>query len=214
MQLPSTFNLFDIFARLIPGNLLIAFVYPMFIRPNDKKTYGEVVILFEYIAVSYAIGTLLYCISKELVTSLINKIAFGDNPRNVYCNRLKDKKYKLNVIKDKQTRKLARKIVGHNKQYYYFGIMMNTLEIKGMNEKEDRMEGGASMSSAMCLTSGIICVLYLIRKKLLIDSSLQDKLQFGILLITTFLFAISYVHYTRMRYSIVVRTYAILENKI
>ena len=106
----TSFNIFDIFVRIIPGCVLTSFLRILWLNSsNFGSTIAEDILL--YVAISYALGALIDIISKP-VSYLINTLLFGGNPRKQYMFKAK-KHWNIDVIRDKHTRDLANTQINH-----------------------------------------------------------------------------------------------------
>lgn len=204
--MPSSFNIFDVIVRLFPGCMLTLWVKRLFFSKLIFSHYESINFVL-FLSVGFSCGALLYVGGTICGKYVIDRIAFGGNPRRVYLRDAKTAR--IPVIKDAETRAVARSIVKTHRDdaYYAFGWMINYLETHGFNEKEDRMLSLAGMSSSLAVTV-IICSICNLFHPLV---SREIMFIFSAICLAGFIY--SYVHFTRIRYSVVVRTFEIISRQ-
>ncbi len=116
MELPSSFNIFDVLGRLIPGSILASWGYILY-RPYLYKYLAPLssmkVIIF--IAVSYALGILMKA-PANILSKSINKRVFGGDPRCLYALYKEKTNQEGNCTPDEENKKNIRKLK-HKKKY-------------------------------------------------------------------------------------------------
>ena len=236
----STFNIFDLFVRLIPGCVLVGCYYCCFRETIPFMDMDPKLLIVLNVAIAYIVGTLLRA-PWRIIKTMLDKFAFGDNPRFIYTQTIdtQNNKCKTFVIKEFATRTMAKKLVDDiiaqspclakcddmKRSHYAFGHMVNYLEVNGRSSKTDRIGNLADMCSSVIVTL-IICAIMLIvsaiccSKCIGMNLGLSWNLTFFSGIITALVFAAGiisscylYVHYTQVRFSMTIIQYSILIKK-
>lgn len=203
-KVPSSFNIYDVIVRIFPGCMLSLWIKLLFFPNLSFSTYESINFVL-FLSVGFSLGALLY-VGGNLYGRFVDWLIFGGNPRKAFIS---SNTGRLPVIRDNTTRAVAQTIVKSHKGRadYTFGMMINYLEAHGFNGKEDRMLSLAGMSSSMAVTTGVGLLCDLINP--VIGRAMM--VVFSLVCIAGFTY--SYVHFTRIRYSVVTRTYELVRGE-
>lgn len=226
-EIVGTLTLFDLFVRFVPGVILlsIAIVLGLVQAPKDAETLRQIpdmIWLILFVSAAYALGAVLR-LPATLISKIARKRAFGvANPRKVYTKSNKDGKPL--VVRDKGTLQLAQKMskevcdefgIDSDGTAFAFGYMINYLEVHGAAGKEDSMSGLVDFCTSMAAVVIISLGLHAISIGLgLCEMTLLTGFAeacFGIILVLCCVNPS--IMYEKMRFTIVVRTFAALRSR-
>lgn len=218
------FNLFDIFSMLIPGTA-IAFIYMLIMPrtwlPNLSLPFGAEVATF--FAVSYFVGIVLHELGTMLETPM-GKLLYGGKPNGMCL--LEKPKGKLAVLRNQEVLhsviKLASKCpfciseeeMNFDKSSFVYQYCVNFLEIHKASGKADKMLVISEMSRSLLVGFFLALVLQIVaalQGEVALDGTFYHCVL--LLLCLTALFVERKVRYERYRYSVVFRTYLVLNEQ-
>lgn len=211
----ATFNLFDLFVRLVPGVVFLSFLLQPLGPICASVNEGVVIVIF--LALAYAIGVLMRALAYPLRRAA-HWIAYGGNPRKLYASFGKGL---VPVIKNDATRALAGLCMnavcddvldGRRDAEFAMGWMISYLELHGCSEKEDRINGLVDTSSSLAAVFACAAIYQLFfGANSEVFQGFRDFANAAVALILialTLVCMVLSIRYERIRFSIVIRSFA------
>lgn len=219
------FNIFDIFAMLIPGIIIsslfgitLSFKYYNIWKSLGNEKY------FLFFAFSYMCGVIFHEIGTLSNRLFLDKILYGGNPKEVYLSDNIGNRFHK-VFKDKLSYKDALRIAKDLKKHVeidvsdeinekelnsiLFAYCLNVCELKGLSSKADKMLVVSEMSTSLFLGCIATCILNLVMMWKFSFHTTVLHFETIFLLLSSLILILRKKRYERYRIEILLRAYSI-----